>query len=401
MSDRSSAYLINAALNGADDAALARSNRRFTQSFDRLVYTQIWEDPLVDIEAMAIAPTHRIVTICSAGCNALSYLTADPAEVHAVDLNFSHLALADLKRAALSTLTEHADLASLFVTASGEANRAILRRVACALTPMTRAYWMDGRSPRAEVFVEGFYRTGLLGTAIRLCGWLARLHGVRLSDALALDAAAAQAAWVRANVRPIFMGRLASALFSLRHPLFMLGIPPRQFNLLCDNQPERMAEVLAERVERLAGAARSSENYFLWQGFGGGYAPGAAPSVPPYLEPGNFEALRARASRLLLSHDSLTNVLAQAEARSLDRYVLLDAQDWMDAEALSALWAQMTRTARPGARAIFRTAGATPPFAGAEGAWTSWRRLEELSASLHRRDRSGIYGGFHVYELAE
>jgi S-adenosylmethionine-diacylglycerol 3-amino-3-carboxypropyl transferase len=74
----------------------------------------------------------------------------------------------------------------------------------------------------------------------------------------------------------------------------------------------------------------------------------------------------------------------------------------MDDPTLVSVWAALTRTARPGARVIFRTAGPTAPFAplGGAGAWRSWRRLDALSNSLHQRDRSGIYGGFHVYELA-
>ena len=39
---------------------------------------------------------------------------------------------------------------------------------------------------------------------------------------------------------------------------------------------------------------------------------------------------------------------------SRDRYVLLDAQDWMTNAQLEALWTEITRTARPGARVIFR-----------------------------------------------
>lgn len=98
----------------------------------------------------------------------------------------------------------------------------------------------------------------------------------------------------------------------------------------------------------------------------------------------------------------MTGFLARQEAGSFDRYVLLDAQDWMDERTLADLWSQIGRTARPGARVIFRTAGTIAPFTdcGAAGAWSGWRRLDELSNRLHARDRSGIYGNFHVYELA-
>jgi len=57
----------------------------------------------------------------------------------------------------------------------------------------------------------------------------------------------------------------------------------------------------------------------------------------------------------VLNH-SVTEYLAGCPDASRDRYVLLDAQDWMTDAQLTALWAEITRTARPGARVIFRTA---------------------------------------------
>jgi len=403
MSEQASATLIRRAVQSIDGGPISRSDERFAASFDRLVYTQIWEDPVVDMAAMDLRPHHRVASICSAGCNALSYLTAsDSVEVTAIDLNFAHLSLAGLKRAAFTTLESYVDIESMFVHAVGERNRWLYRdKVAPALPEDMRAYWENGRHPRHTDFVSGFYRKGLLGAAIGICRLLARLHGVRLEDALALDDADRQRAWARQNLRPIFEGRLLSLLFSLRQPLFMLGIPPRQFNLLCDGRPDRMASVLAERVEQLAGVAKSSENYFLWQAFGRGYAPDAHRTLPPYLARESFEALRRRANNLHLVHDSVTGFLSAQEAASFDRYVLLDAQDWMDDRTLTALWGQISRTARPGARVVFRTAGTPPPFTAHEstGPWAGWRRLDSLSDHLHSTDRSGIYGGFHVYEL--
>jgi S-adenosylmethionine-diacylglycerol 3-amino-3-carboxypropyl transferase len=380
-----SAALIRDAVDGStEDGTLARSNRRFTQLFDRLVYNQIWEDPVVDMAAMDLQPHHRVVTICSAGCNALSYLTADPAAVFAVDLNTAHLALAELKRAAFDAFEAPDTIRALFVNGHGAGNGAMIReRLLLRLSAASRSYWLGGFTPRLLSFEKGFYRRGLLGQAIALARLLARMHRVELSEVLALDDAPAQRDWARRRLRPIFESRPAAALFSLRHPLFMLGIPPRQFQLLCGGEPRRMAGILADRVEQLAGVARSSENYFMWQAFGSGYAPGPDAALPLYLQRQNFAAMKKRIHRLTFHHESITEHLAKRHPASLDRFVLLDAQDWMDDPTL-------------------RTAGPTAPFAplGGAGAWRSWRRLDALSNSLHQRDRSGIYGGFHVYELA-
>src|SRR5882757_8718360 len=76
-------------------------DKLFAFWFRRLVYTQIWEDPEADLAALLLPVGSTIVTISSGGCNALSYLTAQPAQVFAVDLNEAHLSLLKLKIAGL------------------------------------------------------------------------------------------------------------------------------------------------------------------------------------------------------------------------------------------------------------------------------------------------------------
>jgi S-adenosylmethionine-diacylglycerol 3-amino-3-carboxypropyl transferase len=82
---------------------------------------------------------------------------------------------------------------------------------------------------------------------------------------------------------------------------------------------------------------------------------------------------------------------------------LLDAQDWMTDAGLTALWTQITRTARPGARVIFRTAADDRllPERLPDDLLSRWRYEEERSRELGRQDRSSIYGAFHLYVLKD
>ena len=83
---------------------------------------------------------------------------------------------------------------------------------------------------------------------------------------------------------------------------------------------------------------------------------------------------------------SLTDILRNSPAASFDRYALLDAQDWMNDAELTALWTEISRTARPGARVIFRTAAAELLLPGrvAGGVLGAWCYEEELSGELAR-----------------
>ncbi len=100
---------------------------------------------------------------------------------------------------------------------------------------------------------------------------------------------------------------------------------------------------------------------------------------------------------------SFTEILRDSAAASFDRYVLLDAQDWMTDADLTALWTQITRTARPGARVIFRTAADERLLPGRvpDDILGRWSYEEERSRELGRQDRSSIYGAFHLYVLKD
>ena len=93
--------IADAVGNSRGDEEATTWDRLFAFWFRRLVYTQIWEDPVADLAALRLPLGSTIVTISSGGCNALSYLTAQPAQVYAVDLNEAHLALLKLKLAGI------------------------------------------------------------------------------------------------------------------------------------------------------------------------------------------------------------------------------------------------------------------------------------------------------------
>ena len=66
---------------------------------------------------------------------------------------------------------------------------------------------------------------------------------------------------------------------------------------------------------------------------------------------------------------------------------------------LNELWAEITRTALPGARVVFRTAGAPSILPGRvdDAILERWDYRAEESLDYSKRDRSAIYGGMHLY----
>lgn len=407
ISRRRSRQLVSAAVHrhGALSAN-GISERLFSLVFSGLVYPQIWEDPAVDMEAMALAPGHHIVAIASGGCNVLSYLTAAPVHITAVDLNTAHIALNRLKVTAASRLS-YDEFHSLFGNAASNANIALFdTKLAAHLDPETRDYWNSrdwlGRR-RISGFARGFYRQGLLGRFIAAGHLLARLLGGNPRAMMQARSLEDQRFIFERHLRPLLKRPLLRKLLDRPAALFGLGIPPAQYEALAEGRP--MHEVIEERLERLACAYDLRENYFAWQAFNRGYAAKDAGPLPPYLERRQFDDLkeRAGAGAIAVVNTSLTARLALLQPRSVDRFILLDAQDWMTDEVLTELWREITRTARPGARVIFRTAGTATILPGRipDDILQKWEYRADESLDYTHRDRSAIYGGFHLYVRGE
>jgi S-adenosylmethionine-diacylglycerol 3-amino-3-carboxypropyl transferase len=378
----------------------------FTWAFKGLVYPQIWEDPEVDMEALALTPDCHVVAIASGGCNVLSYLIADPGRITAVDLSRAHIALNRLKLAAVRYLPSWQSFYRFFGEADEEANvAAYWRFLKDRLDDESRAYW-EGRAlsgfgrRRISMFSKNIYRYGLLGYSIGLGHLVARIHGVDLSKVLAARSLEEQRAFFDASVAPLFDSPIIRWASRRQLALYGLGIPPAQYAALGEGAPN-MATVLRERVEKLACEFSIAENYFAWQAFGRSYSDGGLGPVPPYLEREHFAAIRDRADRVEVLNRSFTEYLKSRPPQSLDRYVLLDAQDWMSDVQLNELWREITRTAKPGARVIFRTAAEPTLLPGRvdDNVLDQWSYEADQSRELTRRDRSAIYGGFHLYVL--
>lgn len=379
--------------------------RLFEKLFHGLVYTQIWEDPEIDLEALDLQPDSHVVAIASGGCNVLSYLTGNPGRITALDLSLAHVALNRLKLVAASRLPSWEAFYRFFGAADAEANIATYERlIAPCLDAPSRHYW-EGRSlqqlgrRRISIFARNAYRHGLLGRFIGLSHAIARAYGVDLRELLSARTLEEQRQFFETAMAPLFDKRAVRWATANRLSLYGLGIPPAQYKALAGGSD--MRHVLRSRLERLACGFSLDDNYFAWQAFGRSYADNASGPLPPYLRREQFDVVRARAHRVEVMNRSITEYLTGCPDASRDRYVLLDAQDWMTDAQLDALWTEITRTARPGARVIFRTAAEPSLLPGRlePALLDCWHYEAELSQGLTQHDRSAIYGGFHLYVL--
>ena len=378
--------------------------RTFARLFHGLVYAQIWEDPVVDMKALQLGPDDNVVCIASGGCNMLSYLTASPASITAVDLSPAHVMLNRLKLAAIKHVPDHETLYAFLGEANKQGNLATFdQHIAPHLDAELCDYWngMTLRGARKRMFARGLYRHGLLGRFIGAVHLIAKIARVDFNPLLEAKTLEEQKAFYDSQLDPLYDSRVVRFLARRRASLFGLGIPPAQYDKLAADADGDIIAVLKERTRKLFCDFPIQNNYFAWQAAHRRYQPGPDAAVPPYLEAANFDIVRANVDRVQVLNRSLTDVLVNQPTGSKHAYVLLDAQDWMNDDQLNALWDEITRTAAPGARVIFRTGGKDDILPGrvADKTLDRWEYQPEPSQEGFRNDRSAIYGGFHVYHF--
>lgn len=393
--------IANAARNSSAHDGTTIWDRAFAFWLRRLVYTQSWGDPEADLAALQLPLGSTIVTISSGGCNALSYLTAQPAQVFAVDLNEAHLALLKLKLAGIRAFSSYSEFWQFFGEAASPANAQLYRkRLRPMLDDAARAYW-DKRNiigrPRYAHFTDGFYRHGMLGRFIGFAHLVAKLARIDLNALLSEDIESAERIEALARLDRLFHSQVARLLTRTPALLSSLGIPPQQRALLGGGAP--LNEVLYQRLLRLINGQPNDDNYFAWQALRRCYPGPGDRCLPPYLQRRKFARMRNDVGVIIPVHADLRQFLDSLPAREVDAVALLDSQDWMAADDIRSLWDAIDRAGSDQVRVIFRTAGTQSPLEGEQLASLReiWRRDDERSEIGSELDRSGIYGAFHCY----
>jgi S-adenosylmethionine-diacylglycerol 3-amino-3-carboxypropyl transferase len=360
-----------------------------------LVYNQCWEDPAIDKVAVRIEPADRIVMITSAGCNALDYLLSDPERIDCVDVNPHQTALLELKLGALRELP-YWDFFEMFGTGRIAGYRRIYgRHLRNHLSASSRQIW-DRRIHYFDPAGGGLYFHGTSGLFARILNWHIQRRGTLRQDLEYLQTiqhVRKQGEFYQRKIAPQLWSPFLRWILRRRITMSLLGVPNDQIQNVRGMAKSDLSTFIEERVERVFTRVPIHVNYFWRVYINGRYTPDCCPN---YLKEKNFEILRARAGRIHTHTMTLADFLKFSE-QEFSIYVLLDHMDWLanSGEMLQAEWQAILKTAKPGARIIYRSGGASfnhiPEFA--------LKRIElqaDLAEALHAHDRVGTYGSFHL-----
>jgi S-adenosylmethionine-diacylglycerol 3-amino-3-carboxypropyl transferase len=359
--------------------------------FERLLFAQCWEDPRMDIEALRPRDDSTLVVVTSGGCTALTLALGGAERVIAVDLNAAQSWLLHLKIAGARVL-EHGEYLELLGVRASTRRQDLYTRCRPVMPARARAYWdREGDRIDAGVLESGRYERYLA----KFRGLLRTLHGerriARLFDLHDLD----EQQRFYDDVWDTAAWRLFFRVFFSRTVLGVAGLD-RTFFTYVEGIPDFGAHFLG-RARHVLTELPIRENYFLAQICLGHYLEEL--SLPPYLQPANFERLKTAVRRIEVVTEELGTLLARLPEGSVDGFAFSNVFEWVSLEAFESLLRQAHRVSRPGARLCYRNLLVRRKhLPSLDGLFAP---DDTLAARLLYEDRSFVYSHFEIATALE
>lgn len=353
--------------------------------FDQIRYAQLWEDGAILCSALGLRSGGTLVSIGSAGDNALSMLTLDPARVIAADLSAAQLSAIRLRLAAWPVL-DHQELVELMGSRQSSRRSALLDRALRYCDSDTADFW---DRQRGGVMAFGVGGVGKFERYFRLfrryC--LPLVHSRRtVEDVFTSRSRDERQEFLdrRWNNR---RWRWLLKLFFSRRAMGALGRDPAFFDHIEGEVPDH----IAARIAHCFVENDPRDNPYLHWILRGDHAL----ALPHAYEPANHALIRERLDRVQLFHGAIEEVAEQDQG--IDGWNLSDIFEYMSDVGHEDCYATLIAASNPGARLAYwnmMAPRAMPPsFAD------KVRPRRDIAGPLAARDRAFFYRDFHVDEV--
>jgi S-adenosylmethionine-diacylglycerol 3-amino-3-carboxypropyl transferase len=358
--------------------------------FEDVLYAQCWEDPEIDRRAFGIGSDDVVFSITSGGCNALAFLIDDPREVIALDANPYQNCLLDLKMASFRVLSYPEVLEFVGVVSSTQRD-ALYRRLRPGLAGDSRAYW-DGQADKIRRGIIHCGRYEAYMGLLRQCVY--RLKGRRLVERFFSAPSRSERALLYRRDWDTPAWRLMTRLLLSRAAMTLL-FDKAFFAQLGDSFS--FGEHFRGLVERALIEFSPRDNPYLSYILLGRFCRPRA--LPLYLQPQNFDLVRARLDRVRIITGRCEEYLASRPSSTISKFNFTNIFEWMAADAFENVLRETVRVARDGAVITYRNLLVPRSRPERLGAWI--RPDRTLAEALHTMDRSFIYKTYVVERIVK
>jgi S-adenosylmethionine:diacylglycerol 3-amino-3-carboxypropyl transferase/ubiquinone/menaquinone biosynthesis C-methylase UbiE len=297
------------------------------------IYNVSWEDPRMDQRVFNLGSDDHVITIASAGCNVLDYII-EGAEVTAVDFNSCQIALTDIKKAAILSIS-YEDFFDIFGSSNIDKLKELYPTTIRPLLNSKSAIFWDSYINSIQSFMYSGTSGTLAYVLFRILFPLMGLGFIRKdlisgtrhdklkTKLLEYKYTFQMLAWICDNI----FFRVGSC---------MAGVPVRQMELGSHRQ-----NVLQIVNNVLFGTDIVNDNYFF-AGYILGYY--QKDNCPRYLREEHYETMREmlKQDKLHLIHGTLIDAIKTVK-NPITIASLLDHLDWMTDRDINEELAELSK----------------------------------------------------------
>jgi S-adenosylmethionine-diacylglycerol 3-amino-3-carboxypropyl transferase len=355
--------------------------------FQRIVYSQCWEDPVVAAEGLELGAEDDLLCLTSAGCNVLALSLSRPKSIIALDFSAAQNALLELKIAALRKLSYHEYVAFLGARKGADRVKTYRRRIRPELRDEARVHFdMHEKAIANGIIHAGRFQKYLQTFRRRL---LPLMHNrATVEDIMSLTDRDARELYYEEH----WANRRWKALFTVffgRAVMARLGRDPAFFKYV---EKRNIGAEFLERARWALIETSPAENHFLQYAMLGEYRD--LDHGPLYLREANFDELRETVDRIQIVQGDLEGHLATLEPGSLSKLYLSDLFEWVSAEHHVEMLRSIARATRSGGRFVYWNL--LVPRSRPDELADLIEVHADRAAELHARDLAFVYGSFHV-----
>jgi S-adenosylmethionine-diacylglycerol 3-amino-3-carboxypropyl transferase len=350
---------------------------------EELRYSFVWEDVSLLLKSIGEipGPLGKTLSIGSSGDNAFGLLLAQPKELVILDLSPSQIALVEIKRAAIQSLS-YEEFMTLFAESPGEKATALYGKLRSSLRNDFQKYW-DSKLASLKSGLHDQGRLDKYFKKFRTQGLPAIWNSEDFADLVsATDLKTQLSFWKKADLAKL--KNLAGEFFS-QGALSSEGRHGSQFEYV---KQENLGQIFLRNFVRLIQTELISENPYLTYFLTGRALRGPA-SIPLWNKE-NFEVIKSRIGCVEIKTQDLESYLATVK-EPFDFMNLSDLFEYVSDEH---------------AQALFKNLGSHLSLRGKLAYWTllvpRFPKDQELaidekeSRELSLKDRTWFYSGFHV-----
>lgn len=310
-------------------------------SFEDIRYAQLWEDADVLTAALASEPGATLVSICSAGDNALAMLTLDPQRVVVLDLSQAQIECLNLRIGAYRTL-DHPEFIELMGSRPSDRRSDLLQRALCDASEATQDFWM---ARQGDVIAYGAGGCGKFERYFRLFKnrVLPLVHSRATIDAIFEHRGPQERQLFLDRRWNNWRWRLMVSVFFSRFAMGRLGRDKAFF----DHVEGSAAAHVQRRLHHAAVTCDPSSNPYLYWIMNACHGE----HLPMAWRAQNYELIGQRLDRLDIRQGTLEAFVSTGE--KADGFNLSDIFEYMSPYIFADVYGELLQAANPGARLVY------------------------------------------------